>query len=332
LSDRQQLVQSATIRFRNPSALVFAFLTIMNLGFVSAIFGDLSFEEVIRFAAESGYDCVEIMCWPEGKSDRRYAGVTHVNADGFTSDDATKAHEILKQYGVSISGLGYYPNPLTGDREEGQTYVDHIKKVITASSMLGVNQMNTFIGRDHSLSVDDNWPRFMEIWPDVVKFAEDQNVRIGIENCPMIFTNDEWPGGKNLATTPAIWRRMFNAIDSPNFGLNYDPSHLVWQFMDYVEPIREFKDKIYHVHAKDVTIDRADLNQVGIMAPPNKWHSPKLPGLGEVDWGSFFSTLTASGFDGPVCVEIEDRAYEGTLEKRKSAARQCYNFLRQYIA
>ena len=304
----------------------------MKLGFVSAIFGDLSFEEVIRFAAESGYDCVEIMCWPEGGSDRRYAGVTHLNADGFSASDAESMRDVLQEHGVEISGLGYYPNPLSNDHEAGKLYQDHIKKVIKAASLLGVNQMNTFIGRDHTRSVIGNWPRFKEVWPDIVRLAEDQNVRIGIENCPMIFTWDEWPGGKNLGTTPAIWRKMFDVIDSPNFGLNYDPSHLVWQFMDYVEPMREFKDKIFHIHAKDVTIDRADLNQVGVMAPPNQWHSPKLPGLGEVDWGSFFSTLTGVGYDGPVCVEIEDRAYEGTLDKRKSAARQSYNFLRQYIA
>lgn len=304
----------------------------MKLGFVSAIFGDLQFDEVIRFASETGYDCVEIMCWPEGEANRRYAGVSHINADGFSTSDADKINQLLQEVGIEISGLGYYPNPLTGDHAEGQVYIDHIKKVISAASMLGVNQMNTFIGRDHTLSVADNWPRFLEVWPDIVRHAEDQNVRIGIENCPMIFTNDEWPGGKNLATTPKIWRKMFEAINSPNFGLNYDPSHLVWQFMDYVKPLQDFKDKIFHVHAKDVTIDRDDLNQVGVMAPPNKWHSPKLPGLGEVDWGSFFSMLTSCGYDGPVCVEVEDRAYEGDLEKRKSACRQSYNFLRQYIA
>ena len=304
----------------------------MKLGFVSAIFGDLQFEEVIRFASETGFDCVEIMCWPEGEANRRYAGVTHINADGFSQSDAENANQILSKYGVEISGLGYYPNPLTGDQAEGQVYIDHIKHVISAASLMGVNQMNTFIGRDHTKSVEDNWPRFLEVWPDIIRHAEEQNVRIGIENCPMIFTNDEWPGGKNLATTPKIWRKMFQAIDSPNFGLNYDPSHLVWQFMDYVKPLKEFKDKLFHVHAKDVTIDRDDLNQVGIMAPPNKWHSPKLPGLGEVDWGSFFSKLTSAGYDGPVCVEVEDRAYEGDLEKRKSACRQSYNFLRQFIA
>ena len=304
----------------------------MKLGFVSAIFGDLSFEEVIKLAAEAGYDCVEIMCWPEGGVSRRYAGITHINADGFSQQDADAVHETLNRYGVGISGLGYYPNPLTKDREAGQAYIDHIRKVIGAASLLGIKQVNTFIGRDHTLSVKDNWPRFQEVWPDMIRFAEEHNVRVGIENCPMSFTDDEWPGGKNLATTPAIWEMMFNEIDSPNFGLNYDPSHMVWQFMDYLEPMRQFKDKLFHIHAKDVTVDTADLNRHGVMAPPNLWHSPKLPGLGEIEWGKFFSVLTAVGYEGPVCVEIEDRAYEGTLEKRMSAARQSYNFLRQYIA
>lgn len=304
----------------------------MKLGFVSAIFGDLPFEQVIGFAAETGFDCVEVMCWPEGKSDRRYAGVTHIDADGFSHEDASRIREILHQHGIEISGLGYYPNPLTDDQAASQIYTDHIRKVIEVASHLEINQMNTFIGRDHSLSIADNWPRFLEVWPDLVRFAEDKNVRIGIENCPMFFTDDEWPGGKNLATTPATWQRMFNAIDSPYFGLNYDPSHLVWQFVDYIEPMKQFRDKIFHVHAKDATIDREGLNQYGIMAPPNLWHSPKLPGLGEVNWGNFFSTLSATGYEGPVCVEVEDRAYEGTLEKRKSACRQSHNFLRQYIA
>jgi sugar phosphate isomerase/epimerase len=304
----------------------------MKLGFVSAILGDLSFEEVIQFAAETGYDCVEIMCWPAGASDRRYAGVTHIDVNGFSENDATTANEVLNKHGVSISGLGYYPNPLAADPEEAQVYIDHIKRVIEASVLLGIHQMNTFVGRDHTKSVEDNWIRFEQVWPDIVRFAESLNVRIGIENCPMYFTDDEWPGGKNMATTPAIWQQMHESIPSEHFGLNYDPSHMVWQFMDCVEPMRTFADKIFHVHAKDVMIDQTKLDQVGIMAPPNQWHSPKLPGLGEVDWGHFFSVLSGTGYDGAVCVEVEDRAYEGTLEKRKSGLRQSYNFLRQYVA
>ncbi len=303
----------------------------MQLGFVSAILPDLSLEEVFAFAAETGYDCVELMCWPKGKAERRYAGVTHLDVSDFDEKDAATVNTLAQKHGVSVSGLGYYPNPLTANREEAQIYIDHIKKVIRAAALLGVNRMNTFVGRDHTKSVDDNWPRFMEVWPDIIRFAESHNVRVGIENCPMIFTGDEWPGGKNLASTPAIWRRMFEAIPSEHFGLNYDPSHLIWQHIDYLAPIRQFARKLFHIHAKDVRIDYHRLNEVGIMAPPNGWHSPKLPGLGAVDWGQFFSTLSSTGYDGPVCVEVEDRAYEGSLEKRKASLRQSLAFLRQYV-
>lgn len=303
----------------------------MQLGFVSAILPDLSLEEVFAFAKETGFDCVEVMCWPKGKAERRYAGVTHIDVTDFTAEDATAVNALCETYGVSISGLGYYPNPLVADKEEGQVYIDHIKKVIRAAGLLGVNRMNTFIGRDHSKSVEDNWPRFMEVWPDIIAYAESQQVRVGIENCPMIFTNDEWPGGKNLGTTPAIWRKMYEAIPSDYFGLNYDPSHLIWQHMDYLKPMRDFSHKLFHVHAKDVRIDYHKLDEVGIMAPPNEWHTPKLPGLGAVDWGQFFSTLTSAGYDGPVCVEVEDRAYESSLEKRKASLRQSCNYLRQFV-
>ena len=304
----------------------------MQLGFVSAILPDLNLEEVFAFAAETGYDCVELMCWPKGKAERRYAGVTHIDVTDFSEKDAEEINALAASYGVSISGLGYYPNPLTADHEEGQVYIDHIKKVIHAAGLLGVNQMNTFIGRDYSKSIDENWPRFLEVWKDIIQYAESQKVRIGIENCPMLFTYDEWPGGKNLGTTPAIWRKMYEAIPSDNFGLNYDPSHMIWQHMDYLAPMRNFAHKLFHIHAKDVRIDYHKLNEVGIMAPPNEWHSPKLPGLGDVDWGKFFSTLTSAGYDGPVCVEVEDRAYEGNLERRKASLRQSYTYLRQFVA
>ncbi|MCK6695642.1 MAG: sugar phosphate isomerase/epimerase, partial [Thermoanaerobaculia bacterium] len=259
------------------------------------------------------------------------AGVTHLDVSDFSENDAAATLALAQKYGVSISGLGYYPNPLVADRAEAQVYIDHIKKVVGAAALLGVNQMNTFVGRDHTRSVDDNWPRLLEVWPGIIRYAESRNVRVGIENCPMIFTNDEWPGGKNLATTPAIWRRMFEAIPSDCFGLNYDPSHMIWQHMDYLTPMRDFAHKLFHIHAKDVRIDYHRLNEVGIMAPPNEWHSPKLPGLGAVDWGQFFSTLSSAGYDGPVCVEVEDRAYEGSLEKRKASLRQSLAFLRQYV-
>ena len=303
----------------------------MQLGFVSAILPDLSLEEVVSFAAGTGFSTLELMCWPVGKAERRYAGVTHVDVVGFTAEDAARVNATVSSVGLSISGLGYYPNPLTPDRAEAQVYIDHIKQVILAAELLGVGVVNSFIGRDWTKSVDDNWPRFLEVWPPLIRFAEEHGVKIAIENCPMAFSKDEWPGGKNLAHTPAIWRRMFEAIPSDHFGLNYDPSHMVWQQMDYLKPLREFKDKLFHIHAKDVRVDRHRLDDVGIMATPLEFHSPKLPGLGDINWGQFFSVLSDVGYRGPVCIEVEDRAYEATLDDRKASVAQSGRYLKNFL-
>jgi sugar phosphate isomerase/epimerase len=306
-------------------------LTTLQLGFVTAILPDLSLAEVAQFAAAHEFAAVEVMCWPKGKAERRYAGVTHIDVVGLTGEDAKKIHDTMGQSGVKISGLGYYPNPLAADLAEAKVYQDHIKNVISAAKLLGIGVVNTFVGRDPSKSVDDNWPRFLEVWKGIIGFAEDNGVKVGIENCPMLFTKDEWPGGKNLATTPAIWRRMFNDIPSANFGLNFDPSHLIWQQMDYVAAIREFGSRFVHVHAKDARVDVHKLNQVGILAHPNEYHTPKLPGMGDVNWGKFFSALTETQYDGPVCIEVEDRAYEGSLEKRKDSLIQSGRYLKQFL-
>ncbi len=304
----------------------------MKLGFVSAILADQSFKKVISFAAQAGYSCVEIMCWPVGKAERRYAGVTHIDVTDLSKKKIDEIHNTLERNGVTISGLGYYPNPLEADKKNADRYIAHIKKVIDAAGRLGLKNVNTFIGRDHLSSVEENFKRFKKVWPGIVKYAEKRGVKIGIENCPMFFTNDEWPGGKNLASSPAIWRRMFEEIPSDNFGLNYDPSHLVWQFMDYIRPIYEFKERIFHVHIKDAKLMREKLNDVGILATPLSFHSPKLPGLGDVDWGRFFSALTDIGYDGAACVEVEDRSYEGSLLMRKKSLVQSREYLKQFLA
>lgn len=304
----------------------------MKLGFVSAILPDLSLDEVLAFAKSAGFHTVEAMCWPKGKAERRYAGVTHVDVTSFGPAEAAAVQASCAKHGVSLSGLGYYPNPLVADEKEAAVYLDHIRKVIDASELLGIGRVNTFVGRDHTRSLADNWAVFKERWPAVIKHAEAKAVKVGIENCPMYFSQDEWPGGKNIGTSPANWRRMFELIPSPSFGLNYDPSHMVWQMMDYLAPIRDFREKLFHVHAKDVRVDRHRLNEVGIMATPLEYHVPKLPGLGDVDWGAFFSALTDAGYDGPVCVEVEDRAYEGSLENRKASLHQSYRYLSNFMA
>jgi sugar phosphate isomerase/epimerase len=303
----------------------------MKLGFVSAIVPELSLEHLFEFAQAVEYSCIELMCWPVSKAERRYAGVTHVDVTRLSPSQAERIVDLSLQMDVEISGLGYYPNPLSPDRQEARTAVAHLRKVIKAAAQLNVRQVNTFVGRDWTRSVQQNWARFRQVWPPLIKLAEEHQVRIGIENCPMLFTDDEWPGGKNLAISPAIWRRMFDEIPSDSFGLNYDPSHMVWQQMDYIKPLWEFRDKIFHVHAKDVRIDRHRLDDAGILATPLSYHVPKIPGLGEVDWGRFVSVLGDVGYRGPVCVEVEDRAFEGSLEDRQLALVQSANYLRQFI-
>jgi sugar phosphate isomerase/epimerase len=303
----------------------------VKLGFVSAILPDLALEEVVRFAAAENFDCVELMCWPLGKAERRYAGVTHLDVTAFDASEARRTLDLMNSADVAISGLGYYPNPLSPVAAEAKVAIDHLRRVIRAAEQLGLNQVNTFIGRDWNRSVDENWPQFKKVWKPLIKFAEDHGVRIGIENCPMLFSRDEWPGGKNLASSPAIWRRMFNEIPSSSFGLNYDPSHLVWQQMDPIRPLWEFQDRLFHVHAKDVRVDRQRLDEVGILAHPLAYHSPKLPGLGDVNWGRFFSVLSEVGYAGPVCIEVEDRAYEKTLDRRKDSLRQSGRYLRNFL-
>jgi len=303
----------------------------MKLGFVSAILPDLSLTEVMTLAGEIGYDCVEVMCWPKGIAKRRYAGVTHIDVSKLDDQLIEELHQLVDETRVGISGLGYYPNPLTPDTEEAETYTNHIKSLILAAKSLGLKNVNTFVGRDWTRSIDGNWPQFEKTWKPLIDLAEECDIQIGIENCPMFFTNDEWPGGKNLAFSPAIWNRMFDTIPSDHFGLNFDPSHLVWLHIDYTQALANFADKLFHVHAKDVRLDQQRLNQVGILANPLEYHQPKLPGMGDVDWGRFFSILTDTGYNGAVCVEVEDRSYEGSLERRKAALIQSQRYLRQFV-
>ncbi|HWE02745.1 MAG TPA: sugar phosphate isomerase/epimerase [Tepidisphaeraceae bacterium] len=301
----------------------------MQLGFVSAILPDLDLEQVLQFAAETGFATVEIMCWPAGRADRRYAGVTHLDVSALSAERVGQVRELNRRYGVSISSLGYYPNPLCADEAEAGVYIDHMKKAITAAGALGVGRFTTFVGRDPKLMLDDNWERFDSRWPQIVRHAESAGVSVGIENCPMVFSRHEWPGGKNMAVSPRVWREMFRRIPSRNFGLNYDPSHMILQFMDPAKPIREFADRIVHVHAKDLRILREKLDDCGVF--DLGWNEPKLPGLGDVNWSSFFAALTDARYQGPVCVEVEDRAFEGSLEDRKRSLRQSKRYLENYV-
>ena len=303
----------------------------LKLGFVSAILPELTLDQLLTFAAAERFSCIEVMCWPVGKADRKFAGVTHLDVSHLSRAQVDDMNALCVTHDVSISGLGYYPNPLDPDLAAAKRCVNHLKKVVLAAERLGLKNVNTFVGRDWTKSVDDNWPRFLKTWRPLIQLAEDHDIRIGIENCPMRFTRDEWPGGKNLATTPVIWRRMFNDIPSKHFGLNYDPSHFVLQQMDPVSPLREFQDKLFHLHAKDVKIRRDRLNETGVFAHPLEWHQPRIPGYGEMDWSQFMSALMETTYRGPVCIEVEDDTFGKAVECRKHAVKVAGNVLRPFF-
>ena len=303
----------------------------MKLGFMTAAFPDLSFEEVAAWAAGNGFDMLEVACWPLGKAERRYAGVTHIDVNEFSTADAKSIHAVLAKYGLEISSLGYYPNPLHPDPEHRDMVIDHLKKIILAAEKLEVPIVGTFVGRDKNKTMEDNLENFKVVWPPIVKFAAKHNIKIAIENCPMIFSNDEWPGGDNLAISPAVWRKMFEIIPDDNFGLNLDPSHLIWQFIDYVRVVYEFGERIFHVHAKDMRIDYEGLYQNGVMSAGMGWQVPRLPGLGDVDWGKFISALYGVGYDYVVSIEHEDRAFEKTEELVKRGFLISRDVLKPYI-
>ena len=303
----------------------------MKLGFVSAILDTYSFEEVIDFASEHGFECVEMACWPRGKAERRYAGVSHINVDDMSDENIAYIKDYCAKKKVEISSLAFYPNTMDEDLKKREANIEHLKKVIVASHKLGIGMVTTFIGRMQTKNVDENIEEFKKVWPPIIKFAEENDVKVAIENCPMLFGYDQWPGGQNLFTTPAIWRKCFEIIPSKNFGLNYDPSHFVWQMIDYIKPIYEFKDRIFHVHYKDIKVYRDKLDDYGIMATPLSFMSPKLPGLGDVDWGKYVSALTDIGYEGYTCLEIEDKAFEGSKERVEASLDLAKRYIEQFV-
>jgi sugar phosphate isomerase/epimerase len=288
----------------------------MRLGLMTAALPMLNLDQLSAWAAETGYQMLEIACWPPAGATRRYGGVTHIDVTALDEAGAREIRAMIADRGLDISSLGYYPNPLDPDQETSDAAFAHIKRVIDAAVLLEVEIVSTFIGADPSKSNEQNLETFAKVWPPIVKYAAERGVKIAIENCPMLW-KDTWPGGTNLATTPAIWTRMFEIISDDNFGLNYDPSHLVWQFIDYIRPIHEFTDRIFHVHAKDMRVDRDMLYRDGVLGCGFRWAIPKLPGLGEVNWAAFTSALYEVGYDYVISVEHEDRSFEGTEEAVK---------------
>ena len=301
----------------------------MKLGLLTAPFPDTPLLEVADWARSAGFEALEIACWPRTSGPtRRYAGTSHVDVANLS--EAAELAAALAERGLAISALGYYPNPLHPDADHRELVIGHLKRVIAAASRMGVGLVTTFCGGNAAKHVDDNWQDALEVWPDIVAHARDQGVKLAFENCPMIFSTDEWPGGHNIAYSPMIWRRILEAWGG-DVGINYDPSHLVWQMIDAGRFVREFGPHVLHAHAKDLMIDRDGLYERGILSAGIGWQVPRMPGLGEVDWPGFFAGLYRAGYDGPVVIEHEDRTFEGSDDSVKRGFLLARDVLRPYV-
>lgn len=305
----------------------------IKFGLLTAILDGWTYEEAVDIAAEMGFSCLEVACWPAGKAERRYAGVSHIDAERVLEDDdyAKYVLDVAAAKNIRISSLAFYPNVLDPDQEKSEAAIAHLKALIKASAKLGVNMVTTFIGKDQHKTLEENIELFKQVWPDIISLAEENGVKVGIENCPMLFGPDQWPGGQNLMCTPAIYRRLFEIIPSPNFGLNFDPSHYVWQQLDYLKTVYEFKDRIFHVHFKDIKLYPDKLVECGVLAYPLDYMSPKIPGQGDVNWGAFVSALNDIRYDGCAVIEVEDKAFEGSREDILSSIRLSKHYLDNFL-
>jgi len=305
----------------------------MKFGLLTAILDGWTFEEVVDIASDMGFKCLEVACWPAGKAERRYAGVSHIDCERVCEDDAYAAYvkDLVASRGLEISSLAFYPNVLDANKEKADAAIAHLKALICASAKLGVNMVTTFIGKDQYKTLEENMELFKQVWPPIIALAEEKGVKVAIENCPMLFGADQWPGGQNLMCTPAIYRKLFEIIPSPNFGLNFDPSHYVWQGLDYLKTVYDFSDRIFHIHFKDIKLYPEKLKECGVLAYPLDYMSPKIPGLGDVNWGAFVSALNDIRFNGCAVIEVEDKAFESCREDILNSIRLSKRYLDNFL-
>jgi sugar phosphate isomerase/epimerase len=292
----------------------------MKLGFLTVCLGNIPLEEKARWASENGFRTLEVACWP--KDNERDYSANDIDVANLTEKEAEKIKAYFKKYNLDISSLAYYDNNLHNNPEKRAFINNHVKKCIDAAVMLETSMVGTFVGRNIDKSIKDNFDEYEKVFGELVRYAEDRGIKIIIENCPM----EGWqvpglPG--TISFTPELWEEMFKRIPSKNFGLNYDPSHLLFQLIDYNAPVSKFADRIFHVHAKDAQVFEDKLKWYGVF---NKQLDGKhgegywmfrMPGLGQVDWSKFIGELKAIGYEGVISIEHEDPLYEGSIEKVK---------------
>ncbi|MEN6316350.1 MAG: sugar phosphate isomerase/epimerase family protein [Clostridiaceae bacterium] len=291
----------------------------MYIGFLTVCLGRMPLREKAEWAANNGFRALEVACWPK-INDRDYSSCD-IDVERLTQKEADEIKGYVKALGLTVTSLAYYDNNLDHDPRERAFRNNHVKKCIDAAVMLGVPAVGTFTGRNIDKSIEENFDEFEKVFGELVGYAESRGIRLMIENCPM----EGWqvpgiPG--NISFTPELWREMFRRIPSRYFGLNYDPSHLRFQLMDYIAPIVEFKDRIFHVHAKDSEVYEDKLAQYGVFnrqlgdVKKGYWQF-RMPGMGQVDFPAMIKALKDIGYDGVISIEHEDPLYEGSEAKVK---------------
>jgi sugar phosphate isomerase/epimerase len=292
----------------------------MKLGFLTVCLGNIPLEQKAKWAAEKGFKALEVACWPAA-NDRDYSS-SDVDVASLTPKAAETIKEYFKKYGLEISSLAYYDNNLDADKTKRKSVNDHLKKCIDAAVLLGTDKVGTFVGRNIEKSIQANFDEFETVFTELTAYAADKGVKLMIENCPM----EGWqmagvPG--TISFTPELWKEMFKRVPAKNFGLNYDPSHLLFQLIDYIDPVAEFKERIFHVHAKDAEVFQEKLKYYGVFDRNldrfhgNGYWRYRMPGLGQVDWKKMHAALVSIGYDGIVSIEHEDPLYEGSEAKVK---------------
>lgn len=305
----------------------------MKIGFLTVALSGLGITEVVKWASENGFEAIEVAAWPV-VNERDYSATT-VDVDRISKREIEEIKELLEKTGIIISSLAYYDNNLSANPEKRKFVNDHLIKVINLANELGVELVGTFIGRDVTKDVEGNLKEFEKVFKPIISYAESKNVRLMIENCPMMGWDEKEKIG-NIFYSPQLWREIFR-ITPDSFGLNLDPSHLYWLGVDIFSVVPEFASRIFHVHAKDVEIDENTLFEQGILGyfgtnlHGKSWWIYRLPGFGEIDWGRFIKELKKVGYDFVISIEHEDPVWFGDLEKCKKGLKIGLKHLRNFI-
>ena len=251
--------------------------------------------------------------------------------------EANRIKDLFKEHKISVSAMAYYDNNLHPDIKKRQSFISHLKKVIDAAELMDVSLVGTFVGARPDKSPSENIKEIGEVFRDICEYAGDKGVKIMIENCPM-FNWLQFGLPRNYAYSPELWDALFNEIPDENFGLNFDPSHLYFLGIDHIQAVKDYSSKIFHAHAKDTEILPEGKYRYGVSGrqlEPKPWTSGwwqyRMPGLGEIDWKEFITTLCENGYDNVLSIEHEDPVWEGSEDKTKTGLKMGLKHLQQFV-